>query len=76
MIFLKILKNRVQIKKVFQDMITDFLSNEKLNPIVNELVIRGRKLNISLAFITESYFAVPRRIRLNSTYYILTLKTL
>ena len=76
MIFLKILKNRVQIKKVFQDMITDFLSNEKLNPIVNELVIRGRKLNISLAFITQSYFAVPRRIRLNSTYYILTLKTL
>ena len=60
MIFLKILKNRVQIKKVFQDMITDFLSNEKLNPIVNELVIRGRKLNISLAFITQSYFAVPR----------------
>ena len=57
-------------------MITDFLSNEKLNPIVNELVIRGRKLNISLAFITQSYFAVPRRIRLNSTYYILTLKTL
>ena len=76
MIFLKILKNRVQIKKVFQDMITDFLSNEKLNLIVNELVIRGRKLNISLAFITQSYFAVPRRIRLNSTYYILTLKTL
>ena len=76
MIFLKILKNRVQIKKVFQDMITDFLSNEKLNPIVNELVIRGRKLNISLAFITQSYFAVPRRIRLNSAYYILTLKTL
>ena len=76
MIFLKILKNRVQIKKVFQDMITDFLSNEKLNPIVNELVIRGRKLNISLAFITQSYFAVPRWIRLNSTYYILTLKTL
>ena len=57
-------------------MITDFLSNEKLNPIVNELVIRGRKLNISLAFITQSYFAVPRRIRLNSAYYILTLKTL
>ena len=76
MIFLKILKNRVQIKKVFQDMINDFLSNEKLNPIVNELVIRGRKLNISLAFITQSYFAVPRWIRLNSTYYILTLKTL
>ena len=41
-------------------MIADFLSNEKFNSIVNESVIRGRKLNISLAFITQSYFAVPR----------------
>ena len=70
------MKYRVQIKNVFHDMIADFLSNEKLNSIVNEWVIRGRKLNISLAFITQSYFAVPRWIRLNSTYYILTLKTL
>ena len=60
MIFLKIVKYRVQIKNVFHDMIADFLSNEKLNSIVNESVIRGRKLNISLAFITQSYFAVPR----------------
>ena len=44
---------------VFDDMIADMVSNEKLNPIVTELFIRGRKLNISLVFITQSYFAVP-----------------
>ena len=50
-------------------MIADMLSNKKLNPIVNELFFRGRKLNISLAFITKSYFVVPKNIRLNSTHY-------
>ena len=44
---------------VFDDMIADMLSNKKLNPIVTELFIRGRKLNISLVFITQSYFALP-----------------
>ena len=43
------------------------LSNKKLNPVVTELFIRGRKLNISLVFITQSYFVVPKNIRLNST---------
>ena len=46
---------------VFDDMIADMLSNKKLNPVVTELFIRGRKLNISL-------FAVPKNIRLNSTH--------
>ena len=41
-------------------MIADTLSNNKLNPIVTELLIRGRKLNSSLVFITQSYFAVPK----------------
>ena len=54
---------------VFDNMIADMLSNKKLNPIVTELFIRGRKLNISLVFITQSYFAVPKNIRLNSTHY-------
>ena len=45
---------------VFDDMIADMLSNKKLNPIVTELLIRVRKLNISLAFITQSYFAAPK----------------
>ena len=44
-------------------------SNKKLNPIVPELFITGRKLNISFVFITQSYFAVPKNIRLNSTHY-------
>ena len=47
------------------------LSNKKLNPIVTELFIRGRKLNISLLFITQSYFAVPKNIRLNSKHYVI-----
>ena len=47
---------------VFDDMIADMLSNKKLNPIVTELFIRGRKLNIPLVFIARSYFAVPKNI--------------
>ena len=50
-------------------MITDMLSNKTLNPIVTELFFRGRKLNISLVFITQSYFALPKNIRLNSAHY-------
>ena len=50
---------------VFDDMIADILSNKKLNPIVTELFIRGIKLNISIVFITQSYFTVPKNIRLN-----------
>ena len=56
---------------VFGGMIADMLSTKKLNPIVTELFIRGRKLNISLVFITQSYFAVPKNIRLNSTHYFI-----
>ena len=54
---------------VFDGMIVDMLSNKKLNQIVAELLIRGRKLNISLAFITQFYFAVTQNIRLGSTHY-------
>ena len=54
----------------FDDMISDMLSNKKLNPIVTELFIRGRKLKIS-TFITQSNFAVPKNIRLNSTHYFI-----
>ena len=50
-------------------MIADMLSNKKLNPTVTELFIRGRKLNISLVFITQSYFTVSKNIRLNSLHY-------
>ena len=57
---------------VLDDMIVDMRINKKLNPIVTELFIRGRKLNISLVFITKSYFAVPKSIKLNSTHYFVT----
>ena len=54
---------------VFDDMIADIINNKKLNPVVTELFIRGRKLNISIVFITQSYFKVPKDVRLNSTHY-------
>ena len=47
------------------------LAIKKLNPIVMELFIRGKKLNISIVFITQSYFTVPKNIRLNSTHYFI-----
>ena len=50
---------------VFDDMIADMINNNKLNPIVIELFIRGRKLNISIVFITQSYFKVPKDVRLH-----------
>ena len=53
---------------VFYDIIAGMLSNKKFNPVVTELFIRGRKLNIFLVFITQSDFAIPKRIRLNSTH--------
>ena len=53
---------------VFDDMIADMINNNKLNPIVTELFIRGRKLNISLVFIMKSYFKVPKDVKLNSTH--------
>ena len=52
----------------FGDMISDMFSNKRRHPIVTELFIRGRELNISL-FLSQSYFAVPRNIRLDSTHY-------
>ena len=56
---------------VFDDMIADMINNEKLNSIVSELFIRGRKLNISLVFITQSYFKVPKDVRLNTTHFFI-----
>ena len=56
---------------VFDDMIDDMINNNKLNPIVTELFIRGRKLNISIVFITQSYFKVPKDVRLNSTHFFI-----
>ena len=56
---------------VFDDIIADMINNNKLNPIVTELFIRGRKLNISIVFIAQSYFKVPKDVRLNSTHFFI-----
>ena len=65
------LNKKHKILIVFNDMIADMLTNEKLNPIVTELLIRGRKLNISLVFITQFYFPVSKNITLNSMHYFI-----
>ena len=73
MIFIKNIKEynpkkKLKILITFDDMMADMLSNKKANPMVIELFIRGRKLNIFIAFITQCYFAVLKNIRLNSTH--------
>ena len=50
-------------------MIVDMIHNKKLNSIVTELFIRGRKLNISLVFISQSYFKIPKDVRQNTTHF-------
>ena len=56
---------------VFDDMIADMIHNKKLNSIVTELFIRGRKLNISPIFIIQSYFKVPEDVRLNTSHFFI-----
>ena len=56
---------------VFVDMIADIMTNKKFQAIVKELFIRCRKLNITLVFITQSCFSVPKDVRLNSTHYLI-----
>ena len=52
-------------------MMADIMSNKKFQAIIKELFIRYRKVNISLEFITQSYFFVPKDVRLNSTLYLI-----
>ena len=56
---------------VFDDMIADIMANKKFQAIIKDLFIRCRKLNISLAFIIQSHFSVPKDVRLNSTHYLI-----
>ena len=56
---------------VSDDMTADIMTNKKFRAIIKELFIRCRKLNISLVFITQSYFSVWKDFRLNSTYYLI-----
>ena len=65
-------KQKVMI--VFDDMVADIFSNKEPNPTVTELFIRGRKLNISVVFVRQVYFGVPKNIRLNSTHiFVMTI---
>ena len=56
---------------VFDDVIADMINNKKLNPIVTELFITGRKLNTSIVFITQSYFKEPNNLTLNSSNFFI-----
>ena len=56
---------------VFDDMIADLINDKKINPVVSELFIRGRKLSISFVFITQLHFKVPKDVRLNSTHFFI-----
>ena len=56
---------------IFYDMIADIMANKKFQALIKQLFIRCRKLNISLVFITPSYFSVPKDVRLNSTHYLI-----
>ena len=60
-----------KILTVFDDMIVDIMTNKKFQAIMKDLFITCRKLNISLIFITQSYFSVPKDVRLNSTHYLI-----
>ena len=56
---------------VFDDMIAHVMINKKFGAIIKELFIRWRKLNVSLVYITQSYFSLPEELRLNSTHYLI-----
>ena len=62
---------RRKILIVFDDMIADIMSNKKIQAVMKELFIRCRKLNISLVFITQSNFSIPKDVKLNSTHYLI-----
>ena len=58
---------------VFDNIVADMISNKKPNPVVVELSIRHKKLNISIAFIKQSYFKVPKEVRLNTTHFFIIM---
>ena len=66
---------KIKILLVFDDMIADIMSNKTFQAIIKELFIRCRKVNISLVFITQSYFFVQKDVRLNSTHSLIMKST-
>ena len=75
MTFMRILMITIQVEKekeiFFDNMVPGIMANKKFQAINKELFVRCRKLNISLVFITQSYFSVPKDVRLNSTRYLI-----
>ena len=69
--FMIIIQGEKNFLIIFDDMIADIMTNKRFQAIINELFIRCRILNISLVFITQSYFPVPKDVRLNSTHYLI-----
>ena len=65
------IQRETKILILFDDMIADIMTNKKFQAIIKEVIIRCRKLNISLAFITQSYFSVSKEDRLDSTHYLI-----
>ena len=65
--------SRRKILIAFDDMIADIMTNKRFQTIIKELFIRCSKLNISLVFITQSYFSVPKDVRLNTTHFIMKI---
>ena len=63
-------KRKRKVLIVFDDLISHVMSNKKAQQVLKDLFIRCRKLNISLCFLTQSYFSVPKDVRLNCTHYI------
>ena len=56
---------------MFDDIIADMISNKNLHPVVTELFIRSQRLNLSLIFVTQSYFPIPKDVRLNTTHFFI-----
>ena len=65
------LRKKGKVSIIFDDMIADMINNKKVNLVETELFIRGRKLNISIVFNTQSYFKVPQEVRLNTTRFFI-----
>ena len=63
-------KRKRKILIIFDDMISHVMPVKKAQQILKDLFVRCRKLNISLCFLTQSYFSVPKDVRLNCTHYI------
>ena len=64
-------KRKRKVVIVFDDIISHVMSNKKAQEVLKYLFIRCRKLSISLCFLTQSYFSVPKDVRLNGTHYII-----